>query len=303
MIAARAIGFGGRILPDIEQKLATAGKHVAKYLEQPRDAFVSQADRAVRVGPGSRGQPQGGLGGGGRGLYRRHRRSSGWVWQRGGHAGNGPWEKIICGHCGGCPTGWCWCTTPTPAGQYAADRALEFFLGSELDLRVLTLPANLDPCDYLLEEGADAFRAHGRAGRRPAGVFAGPGGGRISTLNSAEGSRRAAEWILGLMSHVPATHHLGLEVKQAKVLDTLSHRLRVPLDTLEQAAPPVAAAGREAQATAEAAASQRQRSGPRQSTLATRRDPAERARPDRSGAASRSRLSEPETVTWLCGGG
>ena len=45
------------------------------------------------------------------------------------------------------------------AGQSAADRALEFFLGSDLDLRVLTLPANLDPCDYLLEEGADAFRA------------------------------------------------------------------------------------------------------------------------------------------------
>ena len=45
------------------------------------------------------------------------------------------------------------------AGQNAADRALEFFLGSDLDLRVLTLPANLDPCDYLLEEGAEAFRA------------------------------------------------------------------------------------------------------------------------------------------------
>ena len=53
-------------------------------------------------------------------------------------------------------------------------------------------------------------------------------------LESGEGSRRAAEWILGLMSHVPATHHLGLEVKQAKVLDTLSHRLRVPLETLNR---------------------------------------------------------------------
>ena len=45
------------------------------------------------------------------------------------------------------------------AGQSAADRALEFFLASDLDLRVLTLPANLDPCDFLLKEGADAFRA------------------------------------------------------------------------------------------------------------------------------------------------
>ena len=51
------------------------------------------------------------------------------------------------------------------AGQSAADRALEFFLASDLDLRVLTLPANLDPCDFLLQQGADAFR--GSAERRP----------------------------------------------------------------------------------------------------------------------------------------
>ena len=44
------------------------------------------------------------------------------------------------------------------AGQSAADRALELFLGHELDVRILTLPANLDPCDFLLKEGADAFR-------------------------------------------------------------------------------------------------------------------------------------------------
>ena len=35
-------------------------------------------------------------------------------------------------------------------------------------------------------------------------------------LDSAEGSRRAAEWILGLMSRIPATHQLGLEVKQGQ---------------------------------------------------------------------------------------
>ena len=31
----RAIAFGGRILPDIEEKLASQGKHVAKYLNSP----------------------------------------------------------------------------------------------------------------------------------------------------------------------------------------------------------------------------------------------------------------------------
>ena len=44
------------------------------------------------------------------------------------------------------------------AGQKAADRSLELFLGHEVDVRVLTLPADLDPCDFLLSEGAEAFR-------------------------------------------------------------------------------------------------------------------------------------------------
>ena len=44
------------------------------------------------------------------------------------------------------------------AGMSAADRSLELFLGNEVDLRVLTLPAGLDPCDFLLQQGAAAFR-------------------------------------------------------------------------------------------------------------------------------------------------
>ena len=65
------------------------------------------------------------------------------------------------------------------AGQSAADRALELFLGHELDVRVLSLPANLDPCDFLLKEGADAFRELVDRGGRPAGFRARAGGGAV----------------------------------------------------------------------------------------------------------------------------
>ena len=45
------------------------------------------------------------------------------------------------------------------AGQAAAERALEMFLAQRLHVRVATIPAGKDPCDYCLAEGADGFRA------------------------------------------------------------------------------------------------------------------------------------------------
>ena len=128
------------------------------------------------------------------------------------------------------------------AGQSAADRALEFFLGSELDLRVLTLPANLDPCDFLLKEGADAFRALVEQAVEPLAYLLARAAVRFD-LDSIEGSRRAAEWVLGIMSRVPETHQLGLEVKQAKVLDTLVASAARSARNAQRHAPAVAAAG------------------------------------------------------------
>jgi DNA primase len=44
------------------------------------------------------------------------------------------------------------------AGAAAAERALEIFLQQQLQVRVATIPAGKDPCDYCLAEGADALR-------------------------------------------------------------------------------------------------------------------------------------------------
>ncbi len=45
------------------------------------------------------------------------------------------------------------------AGQAAAERALEVFLAQQLHVRVATIPAGKDPCDYCLAEGPDALKA------------------------------------------------------------------------------------------------------------------------------------------------
>lgn len=44
------------------------------------------------------------------------------------------------------------------AGTRRANEVLELFIAQQADLRILTLPEDLDPCDYLHKYGAEAFR-------------------------------------------------------------------------------------------------------------------------------------------------
>jgi DNA primase len=44
------------------------------------------------------------------------------------------------------------------AGRRRSDQILELFVASEVDMRILTLPDELDPADFLLSQGAEAFR-------------------------------------------------------------------------------------------------------------------------------------------------
>ena len=44
------------------------------------------------------------------------------------------------------------------AGQKRTNEVLELFVSQSADLRILTLPEEFDPCEFLLERGADAFR-------------------------------------------------------------------------------------------------------------------------------------------------
>lgn len=43
------------------------------------------------------------------------------------------------------------------AGRRRAEQILELFVAAQVDLRILTLPDGLDPCDFLQQRGADAF--------------------------------------------------------------------------------------------------------------------------------------------------
>jgi DNA primase len=43
-------------------------------------------------------------------------------------------------------------------GDSGVDRALEIFVSQDVELAIATLPGGLDPCDLLIQKGADAFR-------------------------------------------------------------------------------------------------------------------------------------------------
>ncbi len=46
------------------------------------------------------------------------------------------------------------------AGQRRTNEILSLFVAEQVDLRIVTLPKDLDPCEFLLEHGAEAFQTH-----------------------------------------------------------------------------------------------------------------------------------------------
>jgi DNA primase len=251
-VRGRTLGFGGRILPSVAEQMAAAGKNVAKYLNSP-ETPVFQKRRVLYAED----------------LARAAARSEGWVAVVEGYT------DVIAAHQAGLSNVVGTLGTALgddhvrtlrrladrvvlifdgdEAGQKAADRALELFLGHDVDVRVLSLPENLDPCDFLVTQGGDAFRALVERAVDPL-AFAIARAEAQFQLDSPEGSRRAAEWVLAILGRLPLAHHAGLDVKVAKALDTLSQRLRVPVETLDRRLRALrrsaAAAGRRSQTSA-----------------------------------------------------
>jgi DNA primase len=228
----RPIAFGGRILPESEKRLVEEGRNAAKYLNSPETPLFQKHRQLYALD-----------------LARDAAKKAGWVAVVEGYT------DVIAAHQVGVTNVVGTLGTALGAdhvatlrrltdrvvlvfdgdepGQKAADRSLELFLSQEVDVRVLTLDAGLDPCDFLTREGAEPFLAMIAKASDPLD-FAIDRAGARHDLTSPEGARQASEWVLSLMSRVPASVHGGMDVKQAKALDKLSQRLRVPVKSLHQ---------------------------------------------------------------------
>ncbi|MFO0957744.1 MAG: DNA primase [Isosphaeraceae bacterium] len=223
----RTIAFGGRILPEIESRMKADGRQAAKYLNSP-ETLVFQKRRHLYAAD----------------LARAEARHQGWVAVVEGYT------DVIAAHQAGLSNVVGTLGTALgddhasalrrladrvilifdgdEAGQNAADRSLEIFLGHELDVRVLTLPEGLDPADYLARYGADRFRQLLEQSVDPMAFLVARAQDRFD-LESAEGARQAAEHILGILARIPRLSRSGIDVKVGQALNNLARLLRLPV--------------------------------------------------------------------------
>lgn len=121
------------------------------------------------------------------------------------------------------------------AGQRRANEILDLFVAGQLDLRVLTLPEGLDPCDFLLQRGAEAF-----AGELAAAVDALDHKIRVATSGVEPGSgsheaNRALEEILATMAKAPRLRSgaaIETKLREDQFLTRLARDFHVPEETV-----------------------------------------------------------------------
>jgi DNA primase len=116
-------------------------------------------------------------------------------------------------------------------GDTGVDRALDVFVQNEVDLRVATLPAGLDPCDLLVQQGAEPFRlalaqAVDVLEFKLNRVWA------AEASQGVEGKRRAVEAVLGIIALAPELPGKEGAVKQELMVNRIAQRLALKEETV-----------------------------------------------------------------------
>jgi DNA primase len=114
------------------------------------------------------------------------------------------------------------------AGQRRTNEILELFVAEKLDLRILTLPEGLDPCDYLQQQGAAAFQA--AAGQAVDALehkirLATQG---LRTVDDTAAANQALEEILRVMGLAAPPEQLGAaRLREQQILARLARQFHV----------------------------------------------------------------------------
>lgn len=117
-------------------------------------------------------------------------------------------------------------------GLTGVDRALELFVGQDVELAVSSLPDGLDPCDLLVRPGGGDVFSKALAEASDALEF------KLNQLlakessQSVEGTRRVVDAILGVMALAPSIPNQSGQVRQELIVTRLAHRLGLRQETV-----------------------------------------------------------------------
>ncbi len=111
-------------------------------------------------------------------------------------------------------------------GEGGVDRALEVFVSHDMDLRIATLPAGLDPCDLIAEQGPAPFEL---ALARADDVFE----FKLARVwqeaqAGVESQRKAIEQMLSVLAAAPEERSVKMEL----MINRIAHRLGLKEETL-----------------------------------------------------------------------
>jgi DNA primase len=109
-------------------------------------------------------------------------------------------------------------------GEAALDRALEMFVGHDLDLKIAALPEGLDPCDLLVAQGPRAF-LDSLAGAVDVLDFKLKRVWAAEEKNGLVGRQRAVDAVLGVIALAPESADEGSRIKRDLMLNHIARRL------------------------------------------------------------------------------
>ncbi|HEV3020945.1 MAG TPA: DNA primase [Pirellulales bacterium] len=123
------------------------------------------------------------------------------------------------------------------AGRKRTDEILELFVAEQVDLRILTLPDELDPADFLLERGADAFRELLKGALDALRHKFHQATLGLDDQSAAHEASIALEQVLSTLARAPRLQSgttTASKLREQYVLSYLAQKFRVPEETLRK---------------------------------------------------------------------
>ena len=116
-------------------------------------------------------------------------------------------------------------------GDTGVDRALEIFASNDMELAIATLPEDLDPCDFLLQEGAEPFRRVLEAATDALEFKLAQAVTKEDT-SGIEGRRRVVDAVLGVIALASPMPGEAGAVKTQLMVNRIARRLALKEETV-----------------------------------------------------------------------